>query len=381
MNKKAYTLIELLAVIIIISLISVIIVPKVQNTIKESRKNTYKASAHALAREANSFFLETKSNLTPFTGCTYNFTNSTNTCEGFEFTGKKPEKGKLKISNDGTFNFAIKLGDYCYIKYQTQDDIKVIQYNEDTCNSASFESDSWEEIKANLTANRNIYPIGSEKEVIIDNISYTVRLANTSSCPNDWPQAASQTTCGVVIEFIDAIKDSENNNVNGHIMNPSSENYTNGTNIGGWPASTMKNYLNETIFNKLPAELKTNGMILDTKTLSSHGATSGETNFTSIDKLYLLSYVEIWGKNFECDTVKLVNDTVTDGTKRLEYYSMSNPTKIKKTIEGIDTYWWLRSASQTDTYNFLAVNDFGDISMSPAKVLANSVTPAFRILD
>ena len=239
----------------------------------------------------------------------------------------------------------------------------------------SFATDSWATIKANLTANRNAYDIGETKEVVIDNESYTVRLANTSSCPNNWPTTASQTTCGVVIEFIDTIKDSTNNNEDGHAMNLSN------TNVGGWPASSMRSYLNETLLNKLPEELKASGMILDTSVVSGHGSTSGETNFISTDKLYLLSYVEVWGSNHDYDTVKLVDGTITDGTRQLQYYGSTGSTRIKNTTEGSAKKWWLRSAYSGTTAAFLSVNTSGNVYIYGSAGNRNGVAPAFRILN
>lgn len=236
----------------------------------------------------------------------------------------------------------------------------------------SFATDSWATIKANLTANRSAYDIGETKEVVIDNVSYTVRLANTSSCPNNWPTTASQTTCGVVIEFIDTIKDSTNNNTDGHVMNLSN------TNVGGWPASSMRSYLNETLLNKLPEELKASGMILDTSVVSGHGNQSNAENYTSTDKLYLLSYVEVWGSNHNSDTVKLVDGTITDGTRQLQYYGSTGSTRIKNTTEGPSKAWWLRSANSAN--RFLNVYTSGDIYDNYANY-TNGVAPAFRILN
>ena len=66
------------------------------------------------------------------------------------------------------------------------------------------------------------------------------------------------------------------------------------TNVGGWNASEMRTYVKETIYNAFPEELKEN--IKDTYVVSGHGSTSGETNFTTTDKVYLLSTKEVWGK-------------------------------------------------------------------------------------
>ena len=64
-----------------------------------------------------------------------------------------------------------------------------------------------------------------------------------------------------------------------------------GTTVGGWPASEMRTYVNSDIYNVLPTTLK--NAIIDTTVVSGHGDVAGETNFTSTDKLYLLSTKEV----------------------------------------------------------------------------------------
>lgn len=58
MNNKGYTLVELLAVTVVLGLILVIAVPSVQNIIEISRKNTFLADAQAIYRAANTEMLE-----------------------------------------------------------------------------------------------------------------------------------------------------------------------------------------------------------------------------------------------------------------------------------------------------------------------------------
>ena len=377
--KKGFTLVELLAVIVILGVLSVLTVPKIIKTLNDSEEKINLSSANELLKAAE--YQYERNEITGINeNLEINYTTGQN-IDKLDFNGKKPEKGKIKITNEGNISIAVKIGNKCYIKEFGSKDITSQQYNEETCiASTSFAEDSWTTIKAKLTTNRNAYAIGDTKEVVIDNVPYTVRLANTSSCPNNWPEAASQTACGVVIEFIDTIKDSTNNNTDGHVMNPSTETYEYGTNIGGWPASSMRSYLNETIFNKLPEELKANGMILDTSVVSGHGSTEGETNFTSTDKLYLLSYVEVWGSNYSNDSVKLVDGTVTDGTRQLQYYGTTGSTRIKNTTEGSAKVWWLRSANPYYTYYFLFVRTGGSVSYSYANT-TYGVAPAFRILN
>lgn len=107
MKKKGFTLVELLAVIILIGLIAVLVVPKVTKTLKDSKESVNKSSVNGLVRTANNYYIESKMKGS-FQGCSYNFTNNTNTCEGLEFTGEKPEKGKLNINEDGIVSLSVK---------------------------------------------------------------------------------------------------------------------------------------------------------------------------------------------------------------------------------------------------------------------------------
>ena len=472
-SNKAFTLVELLAVIIIIGLIAVITLPKISDSLEESKKNLSKTSAQGYAKTIDEYVLKKQMNKEKINlNGEYNIDENGNLYNSFveynlEYKGQKPKSGTLTFFDNelqsgcitiNKYKVTIENGEvvssekgscvYTSIKdnivsiaqaYATSVetekdgesgmfDLPIVGISNENIDSGwiflidgevegyslkinsfvvtlsdgnititnttelanksvavpeseSFAEDSWKTIKANLIANRSAYAIGDTKEEVIDNVSYTVRLANTSSCPDNWPEAASQTTCGVVIEFIDTIKDSTNNNTDGHVMNPSTETYTHGTNIGGWPASSMRSYLNETLFNKLPEELKANGMILDTSVVSGHGETEGETNFTSTDKLYLLSYVELMGSNLVYDSVKLVDGTVTDGTRQLQYYGTTGSTRIKNTTEGSAKTWWLRSANSNDTETFRNVSTSGAINSASNAKSTNGVAPAFRILD
>ena len=121
--KKGFTLVELLAVVIILGILAVVIVPKIQQTIKDSKKNTYESSTHALIREAEVFYTNKKINQKQFNGCEYNFTANNNTCNGFEFKGQKPDSGTLKIYSNGEVAFALQFDDYCYTKRPASDNI------------------------------------------------------------------------------------------------------------------------------------------------------------------------------------------------------------------------------------------------------------------
>ena len=230
-----------------------------------------------------------------------------------------------------------------------------------------FATDSWSTIIANVKAGYGSeYKVGSTKEVNLGSTygTHTLRIANTST-PSECSTAGfSQTACGFVLEFADIIAE--------HKMNDR------GTNVGGWPATSMRTFVNNDIYNAIPSEIK--NAIIDTTVVSGHGSTSGETNFTSTDKLYLLSTAEVWSQG-SSNTIS--NDTARDLTRQLDYYknlgtSTSNYSgAIKKSGASVDN-WWLRAARSNTTNYFFSVNINGGWIYYIARNTCG-VAPAFRL--
>lgn len=364
MTTLGFTLIELLAIIVILAIIAVITVPIILNIIDNSKRGAAVDSAYGYKNSIENYYLSKTVNdvSNEFPTAVYNITELPS---DFIVSGQVPTEGWLKLEKGHVTDYSLKFGDYV-VTYDSFNGVITVEKSEIVFlnlpnESISFAEDSWEQIKENLRTNRNFYEIGSEKEVEIDGVSYTVRLANTSSCSTGW--TGSETACGVVIEFIDIISK--------NVMHSSN------TNVGGWPAVSMYDYLNTTVFNKLPDALKANGMIINTRTISGHGNQSGAVNYTSTnDKLYLLSSVELLGSNYDFDTIKLESNEVTDGTKQLEYYEEHN--SVSDRIKGSEV-WWLRSAQSNSAGRFIVVKENGDINYSGANN-TKGVAPAFRLL-
>ena len=233
-------------------------------------------------------------------------------------------------------------------------------------NPVSFSTDSWETIITAVKENNiSKYKIGDTKEVDMGTYgTHTLRIANTSTPSECSTTGFSQTACGFVLEFADVIT--------AHKMNDTN------TNVGGWPATSMRTFVNNDIYNALPDEIK--NAIIDTTVVSGHGNTSGETNFTSTDKLYLLSTAEVWAQG---SSNTIGDDTARDVTRQLDYYknlgtSTSNYSgAIKKNGTSVDD-WWLRAARSNNTDIFLIVVYNGDWSNDNAS-FTNGVAPAFRL--
>ena len=236
----------------------------------------------------------------------------------------------------------------------------------------SFETDSWDTIvNAVKAGNATAYNVGDTKTVDMGTLgTHTLRIANKSTPAECSTEGFSQTACGFVLEFDDIITTYNMNSTN--------------TNVGGWHASAMRTYVNTDIYNALPTELK-NG-IIDTTVVSGHGSTSGETNFTSTDKIYLLSTHEVW-EDVDGNTSGGIDyyDTAYNNTRQLDYYAGFNVTTssysdsgAKKQLNALYSYWWLRSAYsyRTNVFNYVSGN--GGWSNYFANS-ASGVSPTFRI--
>ena len=276
----------------------------------------------------------------------------------------------LKTDQTITFNLIIQFPD----NNENQDSEKGKTFNGKVVVNyePSFANDSWDEIAAIVKENPKSYAVGSTKTLkVYDNPNgettngtykeYTVRVANNTTPEECKRTDFSQTACGFVVEFADIVENKQMNSSN--------------TNVGGWEKTAMRTYANGDFYNSLPEELR--NAIKSTKVVSGHGSTTGETNFTTTDNIYLLSAHEVWKNNFG-------RDTAYDQTRQLDYYAENGVTTskysgaIKKNINGNASSWWLRAASSYSYNPFLYVTDDGNWYVDDANN-SYGFAPAFRI--
>lgn len=223
-----------------------------------------------------------------------------------------------------------------------------------------FSSDSWDTIISNVKAGKgSSYEVGATKEVTLSTLgTHTIRVANNTSPSECSTSGFSQTACGFVLEFADIITT--------HSMDSSS--------VGGWNETALYTYLNNTIYNELPNNLKKS--VINTTVVSSPSIDS-EENIISTDKMYLLAPKEIYSDwNDSSDISKNL-------TRQLDYYklkgtSTSSNSSALKLLGSTNTGWWTRSAEHIDTELFYAVFSDGGCG-SDHLVSEHGVSPAFRI--
>ena len=290
----------------------------------------------------------------PKDGTTAKYTSIKNELEGnvTKVLAKESVNGTLTVTLNKTATEEVREEYVCTLTFNA------VERDTLGVELTQFGKDSWSTIAANVkSGTTDKYNVGDTKEVDLGTFgTHTVRIANKSECTNG---ETSETACGFVVEFADIITK--------HQFNSTSPN------VGGWKDSKLRTYINDTIYKSLPSDLQS--VIATTKVISGHGNTSGETNFETQDKLYLLSAHEVWSTNSY--------DTSVGTSKQLDYYKQQGVTASSyagaiKQYNGRNSYWWLRSARSDSTTGFLIVYDGGRWSSYGASSFLG-VSPAFRI--
>ena len=360
MKKKGFTLVELLAVIAILALLVIIALPNVLKMFNQAKKDTFLTEAKTIYKEISKKYISET-----MKGNKINIISNTNNKLDLESNNLKYN---IKLNNDGSIKkFEVSNGTYCLSgKFNNLSELTTDKITEGECEirePKDFSTDSWETIvEAVEEDNTNKYNVGDTKEINLGSYGkHTLRIANKSTPSECSNTNFSQSACGFVLEFVDIITT--------HNMNDTA------TNVGGWPATSMRTFVNNDIYNAIPSEIK--NAIIDTTVVSGHGSTSGETNFTSTDKLYLLAPKEIYTDFSDSD------DTARDLTRTLDYYTNIGVTTssyngaIKK--KGIGGYsWWLREINSNYSTDFYTVNNRGDWTRNFANT-TNGAVPAFRL--
>lgn len=130
------------------------------------------------------------------------------------------------------------------------------------------------------------------------------------------------------------------------------------TNSGSYAGSAMKTYVGTTFYNGMPAEVRNVIKSVKKVTGNSDGSSSWSGTRTDNFKTWLFSEAEVFGTK----TYSVGNE----GSKYARFTSNSLRSKKLSNGTGSAYYWWLRSPSLGNSYNFCRVNDDGAVDNSGA---------------
>lgn len=110
--RNGFTLIEMLAIIIILAVIATITIPVVNNLISNAEKGSARNSAHGLVKAAGYYYQRT---IMKNEG-EGKFDGVTDVLPYLDLDGQKPDKGKVYINENGDVALAIIYNKTCITK-------------------------------------------------------------------------------------------------------------------------------------------------------------------------------------------------------------------------------------------------------------------------
>ena len=109
-NKNGFTLVELLAVFVVLSVIAIIIIPIAKDYYVDSLEKSYIRSASNVKRALDQYYIDKSSN-EAFLGYTCTFPNN---CSEIKFDGRTPKTGTVVISTDGSVSGSFGFDEYTF---------------------------------------------------------------------------------------------------------------------------------------------------------------------------------------------------------------------------------------------------------------------------
>jgi len=163
-KEKGFTLVEIMAVIIILGVVSLIAIPQVNKIIKEARMSVFEDSVYGVIRAGELYYHDRQVLDLDLVDTTFVFPEAT----GLDISGKKPSNGKMIITSDGDIKLAVSNGRYCARKGYNDSKISI---NENITN-CTLESIGTENPGDNSGGSGNGGSTGGEnpQNVIITNL-------------------------------------------------------------------------------------------------------------------------------------------------------------------------------------------------------------------
>lgn len=146
-NNKGFTLVEILAIVVVIGIICLITIPSLIGTMENAQKNAFKESVNGLIRSVRN-----DSDYNNYEDGTYKVNNGIlydSKNNKIQTSGGEKENGVLYINSNGLIAAAVNNGKWCAIKNYNNNSLEIKDYkdgeceiNLSICNAKSFATDS-----------------------------------------------------------------------------------------------------------------------------------------------------------------------------------------------------------------------------------------------
>jgi prepilin-type N-terminal cleavage/methylation domain-containing protein len=131
--KKGFTLIEMLAVVIILGILATVSISIVMNLIQESESGTFRDSGLSLLKIAKEAYLDySGSDMVVDLSDNILVIDGVKTEETLQYNGSKGYSGQIHLTTDGKSSLIMYDGTYCAYKKESETDVTVFKTKDKT---------------------------------------------------------------------------------------------------------------------------------------------------------------------------------------------------------------------------------------------------------
>ena len=132
LKKNAFTLLELLAVIVVLAIIALIVSPFVSKAIRQAKKDSFKNSAYGIISAAELYYGGKMVNQ-DFTTTLISIQNKEISPQTFKYKGSKIEKGYIEIDEKGKIKMYLWNEGFCAKKDFNKNEVEITTDKKDEC--------------------------------------------------------------------------------------------------------------------------------------------------------------------------------------------------------------------------------------------------------
>lgn len=264
LKNNAFTLVEIIAVITVLALLLLIIVPKVNDVMEDSRQEINKKNAESLIKLTDAYYSQYMAN----DDKNMVFNSDENLINHLDIDGEKPESGFVMVKPTGEISMGVVFDKVCYVKNYNTDEITIAEDIEE-CKYIGLVPAIKPDAELPAAICGNTLTPGSASDSMINAIVYDKDLTRNNNCAGTVDYRFHYVSDGKGHATIEPKNYITFNNerwrmlglVNGYVkifreVYSSDKRKWDNEHVNDWTKSSLQEYLNGEFYNDMTNEAK-----------------------------------------------------------------------------------------------------------------------------